>query len=208
MDIHAPEGPTRSFKDFAIHIVIVTIGILIALGLEGIRETIHNHRQVSETREIFRVELLANQKHLAYQRRALQDTVQRLDALLANLDQLNAQPEKAAAAVGDIEPGFYFFTTVSWESALSTGVLDHMAPAEVVRFASETVAVRDYVSAQDQAVLRWYEAQSIFKSRSTLTPQQLEDGRQKLQLFRLYCDSMNHLLDELSEDIDKALKQN
>ena len=31
MEIHGPEGPTKSFKDFLIHIVIVTIGILIAL---------------------------------------------------------------------------------------------------------------------------------------------------------------------------------
>jgi hypothetical protein len=208
MDIHAPEGPTNSFKDFAIHIIIVTIGILIALGLEGIRETIHNHRQVAETREIFRVELHANQGRLVQQRRALKDTIHQLDDLLANLDELNAQPGKISAAVGNIEPGFYFFTTVSWESALSTGVLDHMSPAEVVRFASETVGVRDYVNAQDQGVLRWYEAKSILKSRSTLTPQQLEDGRQKLQLFRLYCDSMNHLLDELSDDIEKAVKQN
>ena len=51
MEIHGPEGPTNSFKDFAIHIVIVTIGILIALGLEGIRESIYEHRIVRDARE-------------------------------------------------------------------------------------------------------------------------------------------------------------
>jgi len=38
VDLHVPEGPIRSLKDFLLHIVIVTIGILIALGLENTRE--------------------------------------------------------------------------------------------------------------------------------------------------------------------------
>jgi hypothetical protein len=44
MDIHGPVGPTRSLKEFAVHIGIVTIGILIALGLEGIRMAINARR--------------------------------------------------------------------------------------------------------------------------------------------------------------------
>jgi hypothetical protein len=40
--------------------VIVTVGILIALGLEGIRETISTHRVVRDARENFRVELQGN----------------------------------------------------------------------------------------------------------------------------------------------------
>ena len=57
MDIHPPEGPTNSLKDFAIHIVVVTIGILIALGLEGVREMVYAHTLVRETRENFRREI-------------------------------------------------------------------------------------------------------------------------------------------------------
>ena len=38
MDIHAPDKPVHSLREFFIHIAIVTIGILIALGLEGVRE--------------------------------------------------------------------------------------------------------------------------------------------------------------------------
>jgi hypothetical protein len=64
MDIHAPEGPTHSFKDFLIHIVIVTIGILIALGLEGVRETVYEHRIVRDARENFHAELQANRANL------------------------------------------------------------------------------------------------------------------------------------------------
>jgi hypothetical protein len=206
MDIHAPEGPTNSFRDFAIHIVIVTIGILIALGLEGVRESIHNHRQVTETREIFHDEVLENQRQLVRQRAALKESIQQLDYILANLDELNGQPGALAAAVDQVGPGFYFFTTASWESALSTGVLGHMSPAEVHRFSTATISVRDYMSIQDQAVTHFYEIEAIFHSRMPLASTQLAEGRQKLVEFRIYCSSMNHLLDELSLSIDASLK--
>jgi cell division protein FtsB len=207
MDIHAPEGPTHSFKDFLIHIGIVTIGILIALGLEGVRETIHERHQIAETREIFRDELVENKKQLAQQRQALKDTIAQLDSTLANLDELNAKPSALAVAIDKLTPGFYFFTTASWETALSTGVLDHMAPAEVHSFANATISVRDYVTIQDQAISHYYELEALFHSRPTLSPQKLDEGREKIQLFRFYCGSMNHLLDELSTSIDASLAQ-
>ena len=41
MDIHPPH-PIRSWKDFAIQLVTITAGILIALSLEGVRESIRD----------------------------------------------------------------------------------------------------------------------------------------------------------------------
>jgi len=42
MDFRAPETSMYSFKDFAIHILAATCGILIAPGLEGIRGEVHH----------------------------------------------------------------------------------------------------------------------------------------------------------------------
>jgi hypothetical protein len=39
MDLHPPGGPVRSVKDFFVHIGVVTLGILIALGLEQLVAT-------------------------------------------------------------------------------------------------------------------------------------------------------------------------
>jgi hypothetical protein len=38
MEIHAPEGPVRSVKDFLVHLSMITLGIVIALSLEGALE--------------------------------------------------------------------------------------------------------------------------------------------------------------------------
>ena len=64
MEIHAPEKPILTFKEAAVHLLIVTLGILIALSLEGIVEYVHHKTIVREARRIMREEIEANQKDL------------------------------------------------------------------------------------------------------------------------------------------------
>lgn len=206
MEIHAPHGPANTWKEFATHILIVTVGILIALGLEGIRETVHEHHQVRETRDLLREDLEVDRQHLALQRSALKGSMDQIDALLRDADQLNRNSGQISAAMAKISPGFYFFSATSWDTALSTGVLGHMSPEEVDHFAGLTLSVRNYTTYQDQAVARWYDAQAFFEAHPTLSPQELGEGRQKLILFRLYASSMNHLLDELADGLNAGEK--
>ena len=35
MEVHPPHSPVRSIKDFMVHLLAITIGLLIALGLEA-----------------------------------------------------------------------------------------------------------------------------------------------------------------------------
>ena len=60
MDIHAPDHPILSWKQFFVHLVVVTCGILIALGLEGIHETVHTRHLVRDARENVRSEMSRN----------------------------------------------------------------------------------------------------------------------------------------------------
>jgi hypothetical protein len=105
MDIHPPEGPTHSFKDFAIHIGVVTIGILIALSLEGIRETIHEHRLVREARENFRIEMLQDQAHMKREISNVQDLFQRANTIIADLPTPRIQPTSKHASTRSL-PAF------------------------------------------------------------------------------------------------------
>ena len=64
MEIHAPEKPILTVKEAAVHLLIVTAGILIALSLEGIVEYVHHRTVVREAREIMRSEIESNAKDL------------------------------------------------------------------------------------------------------------------------------------------------
>ena len=64
MEIHAPEKPILTIKEAAVHLLIVTVGILIALSLEGVVEYVHHRTVVREAREIMRSEIEENRNEL------------------------------------------------------------------------------------------------------------------------------------------------
>jgi hypothetical protein len=64
MEIHAPTGTVESLKDFGLHLLIVTVGILIALSLEGLVEWRHHRALVEEARANIASEVRENQKGL------------------------------------------------------------------------------------------------------------------------------------------------
>lgn len=60
MDIHAPQEPVHSWRDFFTHLTIVTIGLFIALMLEAAVEAMHHRHLVHEARDNIRTELQLN----------------------------------------------------------------------------------------------------------------------------------------------------
>jgi len=64
LEIHSPEKPILTIKEAAVHLLIVTVGILIALSLEGIVEYVHHRTIVREAREIMRHEIEENRNEL------------------------------------------------------------------------------------------------------------------------------------------------
>ncbi len=60
MDVHAPHQPIHGFKDFLVHIVTITIGLLIAVGIEGLVERHRGHVLVREARGTLREEIEHN----------------------------------------------------------------------------------------------------------------------------------------------------
>lgn len=64
LDVHAPHQTVHTWKDFLIHIAAITIGLLIALGLESTVERLHHRRQAQQALELLRQELDQNRKVL------------------------------------------------------------------------------------------------------------------------------------------------
>lgn len=58
--VHAPHGGVHSWRDFFVHIAIITIGLLLALGLEQIVQSIHHEHQRAQLEEQMRETFVAN----------------------------------------------------------------------------------------------------------------------------------------------------
>jgi hypothetical protein len=207
MEIHGPEGPTNSFKDFAIHIVIVTIGILIALGLEGIRETIYIHRIVRDARENFHVELVGNRRNLDRELKNDKETLIKLDQIIADLPKLRKDPATLRDRVAKIYPSGYFFSSSRWESALSTGALGHMSVDEVNRYAEVNFLVHAYTTLESQANTDWQQLEAYFSAHQNPNPQEMDTGVEKLFLYRADTRSLKQVGEEFSGSLDNALAE-
>src|SRR5579863_8039658 len=63
LDVHAPHETVHTWKDFLVHIVAITIGLLIAVGLEQTVEFFHHRHQRLQLEEQIR-EVLSDDTEL------------------------------------------------------------------------------------------------------------------------------------------------
>lgn len=204
MEIHHPDGPTHSLKDFAVHIMIVTVGILIALGLEGVRETWREHTAVSEARESLRRELALNQRQLALEVANVAKVSGELDDIVAGVPQAVKTPGDVRAQVMALGPGFYFFRTTAWEAAVASGVLSHMSGDELNRFANVYLSIRHYQDAQKAAIPEWIAAVAYFRSHRGFSAADEATAWERLLALQAGIQTMRHLGAEFTDDLAKA----
>jgi hypothetical protein len=137
LDVHAPHGSVGSWRDFLVHVAIITIGLLIALGLEQTAEAVHHRHEVNETRQALRHELELNRDAYAAsvgefhrQTAALLNNV----AVLRYIQQHPGTPEEQLPGilVWHASPGS--FTDSAWKTARQSGVTALMPQEEVRRY--------------------------------------------------------------------------
>jgi hypothetical protein len=206
MEIHAPERPIHSFKDFALHIAIVTCGILIALGLEGIREAVHNHYLVHETRENVRAEMDINIEHSKDELPRVKRYNAELKSLIQDLPALAAQhPEQINRRLAQIQNPGYFFLSNSWQSALSTGALEHMSTDEVTAYGGTAQIIKIYTGLQNEAATEETRCKAFFTAHPHLESGQLEEGTERLLLFSRAEEALSFVGPQMEHSVESSL---
>ncbi len=64
LDVHAPEHGINGVRDFFLHLFTITVGLLIALGLEAGAEALHHRHQREEAEATIRREISENHDEL------------------------------------------------------------------------------------------------------------------------------------------------
>jgi hypothetical protein len=207
MEIHRPEGPTKSLKDFLIHIVIVTVGILIALGLEGIREAVHTYGIVRDARENFRAELQNNRKNLTSELASVTGSLALVDKIIVDLPRLRKNPAEFRTRVGELSTSGYFFTSSRWESALSMGALGHMSVDEVNAYAGANFLIHTYSAFELLTNTDWKQLEAFVGAHESPSAQDLDSGVEKLLLFSADVRTLKKVGEELSASLSAALER-
>jgi len=166
VDLHAPEGPIRSIKDFLVHIVIVTIGILIALGLEQLVEARHHAHLARQAVEGFTRELTVDG-------RQLQDVLTTNPKVRAEIDEWIANLSAANPHEMDY-PGIYFdpVSTTSWETAMATQALGELPYEQAHLYADAYSALRIVDDLRRRGLSDWQGLHTFGKNGAAMTADQ------------------------------------
>ena len=207
MEIHAPESPIHSIKDFLLHISVVTVGILIALGLEGLREAVHNRHLVRETRENVHTEMgsMREQAKLECNRvSAYSVQVNRLEEAMPALAEQHAD-QLATGLNSDSNPG-YFLSANSYEVALSTGVLAHLPTPEISAYAYAAEGTKTYTMFQQEAVAAERRIKAYLKAYPHPSANQIGPETEMLSLFAREETGLAYVCPQMEEDLDRAFR--
>jgi hypothetical protein len=166
IDVHPPEHGIHGTRDFFLHLFTITIGLLIAIGLEQSVEGLHHRHQRKEAETNIRAELQAN-RQLLQSAGPVRD--QELKTLVAGAKYLDAK-------IGDENPPAQKFAMsfseapgrdAAWRTASSTGVLDYMDYKTVEAFSDCYKEQDEYVRMEEQAAAEYLQIDALLFTKET-----------------------------------------
>jgi hypothetical protein len=133
-DIHPPHQAAHSWRDIFIHLATITVGLFIALSLEGCVEWQHHRHLVHEARENIRTELTDNQKEL---HDALDQIHKEQAQVKADIESLKTLRKDVNAHGLSVTLSFNnsALQDASWNTARETGAFSFMGYPEVKKYA-------------------------------------------------------------------------
>jgi hypothetical protein len=201
LDVHAPHGRLEGVKDFFLHLFTITIGLLIALGLENLAERVHKNEVRLEAEADLRREVEDNQKKLTEWHVIMHDEEKSLRGALIFL---LAKEQGKDVDPGPVNLGFTIklLSDASWRTASATGALSLM-DYEQVQAHANAYGVQEQVMLLERETLEDFmtlQAHIIagFDPR-TITPQQALSVEPEVRR------ALAHLMstDQVSQSLDK-----
>jgi hypothetical protein len=155
LDVHAPHQSPLNARDFLIHLLTITAGLLIALGLEAGVEAFHHRHQRIEAEAMIRDEIKSNGEKIEQGKQQFQEELDGMNQVLQTLDSLSQ-----GKPIGVLQEKDFVFhqapmQDAAWRTAASTGALSYMDYAEVERF-SEAYKEQDQLDAMEKQTLEDY----------------------------------------------------
>jgi hypothetical protein len=178
LDVHPPHEPVHGPRDFFLHLFTITIGLLIALGLEASVEALHHRHQREEAETNIRQELKENRASMVKMEAETKEESQSLERALIFLEDLRDGRKDDPSG---IKLGFNSrpLQNAAWTTASATGALAYMDYAEAQRFATAYHEQENFEAAVANAI-RSYEVLETYladnKDPREMNPHDIEAG--------------------------------
>jgi hypothetical protein len=176
LDVHAPHQTVHTWKDFFIHMAAISVGLLIAIGLEQTVEYAHRLHQLDKARRELTTELEDNRKQLEKNLAAAQQIKAQLDR---NMGLLRAF-QSAHKPIGRqlvYDARVFWPVDGPWQVVKQNGSLGLMPSAELYRYTYIHEGIAAVMDALTELAARMSVASAIAKRapEADFTPRDVED---------------------------------
>jgi hypothetical protein len=208
VDVHPVHHAPRSWRDFFLQLLMITIGLFIALTLQAGVESLHHRHLVRDARENLRREIQNNHQRYA-------ENVQNLDKnrrqLARDIDQLKELRNGKAIDMASLGWGWDWnsYSDASWKTARDTGAVSHMS-SELINAYTEVYSQQEYVNAQAIAIVddepKSAAPLRVAKDPSALSPADIQSMLVSLAETDIRLATLQSVMRSLDEMYIKSLK--
>jgi hypothetical protein len=198
MELHVPHGSVRSIKDFLVHIGIVTVGVIIALGLSQLVEAYHRSRMAAETIDGFHREITFAQTQV----KGVVDAIPAWRTQIeSEITKLSAMPQsEGQVPIQYPETAYQIIRKASWDTAIATQVLEALPPDKVRGYELAYEELSTFVDEERTGVGYWNDLHSYGENAATLSA---EDRHALIKELRRY-EAFLRFLEGLGQDALKT----
>lgn len=131
MEVHPPEHPIHTWRDFFVHIATIVVGLLIAIGLEQSVEWVHHRHLVHTAHHNLRAEAAENERRFGENEVSLAKTKASLLTDLQTLHAMQKDPRSGQGAKLTATWHWESFEDSAYTTSRDTGALTYMPFDEV-----------------------------------------------------------------------------
>jgi hypothetical protein len=209
IEVHSPHERISGFRDFLLHLLTITIGLLIALGLEGCVEWWHHRNLRNEADARLHQEITDNQKELAATRSAV---AKERENLISILKFLKARSANRPYDISQLSIHFEMGTlrNASWRTASATGALGYMEYPQVQRYASAYQVQDDFAAVQSRTLEEFLQLESygVFEfDPKKMSPADAQAASTDVQRTIAHLIAMDQIGDGLAKSYREALRR-
>jgi hypothetical protein len=204
LDVHAPHHRIEGWKDFLVHLLTISVGLLIAVGIEGCVELHREHKLVHEARDTMREEIQHNSDTMKdvvvsvkKQRATMEKNLETLTRIQENPENKDMQKNASISA----EYSMVGLRDTAWKTAQTTGAMGFMPYAEAQRYSDVYGAQKNFLDQQDkiledEAQFFGVMAKTNFAHNDVVTKEQASLALERFGIWNahlLYLDLMAQL---------------
>lgn len=208
LDVHPPHEPVHGIRDFLLHLLTITVGLLIALGLEAAVEWRHHVHLRHEAEENIRRELRDNQTDLRATVSYIPEEQKHFKELA---EYLRAHASGQNATIQSVTVAWHMTTPqdASWQTAAATGALAYMDYNEVQKFAAAYQLQKKLDALQDttlQPVITLI-GYVVAGDPSKLSKEESQATLIQVSSVMAHVETLREIAADLTKKYDEALKE-